>query len=52
MNVEAFVKELEYQLKRRLDATPESPAVAPLFDVYMAVMAARKAAESPVKLCE
>lgn len=41
---EAFVTELESQLKRRLDATPDSPLRDAVFDVYMSVRHAVEAA--------
>lgn len=45
MNMECFVNELESQLRRRLDTMPvDSPRCGPLFDVLMAVTAAKKAA--------
>jgi len=45
VNIELFVQELENQLRLRLDATADrSPEANALYDVLMAITAARKAA--------
>jgi len=46
---EAFVRELQTQLQNRLDATPvNSPEANALFDVFMSVQFAAKAARDAI----